>query len=110
MPYFLIGDVEKLFRAAQCAGSTALEGGENWPQAVQYLLRTYATPNVIRDAVSQARAISQKDDEDEVAYSTRLYKALYRCGNIFPQQEQITMFLDGLLPTTRTIVARHRES
>ncbi|CAN8073121.1 unnamed protein product, partial [Agarophyton chilense] len=47
--------------------------------------------------------------ETETVYSTRLNKAFHRCGNVFPAYERCTMFVNGLDPSIRALVARHRE-
>ena len=78
-------------------------------EAVQYLLRTYATPGAIRRATSDLRTIRQFPDEDESAYAARINEAAYRCGKIHLEDEKMTFFVDGLQPELRTTVARYRE-
>ena len=110
LPYFLNGTAETQFRAAQNASYATAGGVTNWSTAVQYLLRTYATPNALREAVADLRSLRQNAGESELDFSMRLNKALYRCGNVFPPDEQMTLFIDGLSPVIRTLVARFRES
>ena len=87
------------------------EGGLTcWPEAVQYLLRSYATANHIRAAVLALRDVRQHPTEDEQTYSGRLAKAEIRCGNIHTQDEKKTLFIDGLLPAIKAIVSRHRKT
>ena len=52
-----------------------------WPEAVQYLLRNYATPGAIRRATSDLRTIRQFPDEDKSAYAAIINEAAYRCCN-----------------------------
>ena len=87
------------------------EGGVTcWPEAVQYLLRSYAAANHIRAAVLALREVRQHPTGDEQKYSGRLAKAEIRCGNIHTQDEKKTLFIDGLLPAIKAIVSRHRET
>lgn len=107
-PYFVKGNTIKQYRAARNA--TRDSGVTCWPEAVQYFLRTYATPAAIRVAVQEFRGVRQKPDESEMDYAGRVNMAAYRCGNVYAESEKITVFVDGLLPTTQTVVARYRES
>lgn len=110
LPYFLTGLAEDQFNSVR--GSTrASEGGVTcWPEAVQYLLRSYATGNAIQGAILALRDTKQKADESETVYSTRLNKAFHRCGNVFSAAERCTMFVDGLTRTIGGLVARYREN
>ena len=106
-PTFLAKTAATQYRARQHGGHV----GEitAWPEAVQYLLRNYETPGVIRRAASYLRTIRQLPDEDESAYAARINEAAYRCGNIHLEDEKMTFFVDGLQPELRTTVARYRE-
>ena len=109
LPYFLKEDALRQYRAAR--DSSPKEGGVSaWPEAVQYLLRNYATNNAISEAILEFRDTQQRPDEDETAYSTRLLSAELRCGNVHSSEEKMTMFIDGLLPGIRSLVARERET
>lgn len=79
-----------------------------WPEAVQYLLRTYATDRAIQEAVEALENIRQASNEDENAYASRVGTAAYRCGNVHTESEKITIFVHGLQPATRSIVSRFR--
>lgn len=108
LPYFLKGQAATLYRSTKSASSR--RGGVSvYPEAVQYLLRTYATPSAIREAVQTVRSMAQKPNEGELTYGMRLSKASNRCGNVFPEYEKINLFIDGLDPSIRTLVARYRE-
>ncbi len=63
-----------------------------------------------RKAVLRVQATKQKANDDEQAYNARLCQAIYRCGNVFSEPQKTTFFVNGLLPDTRSRVARHRES
>ena len=108
LPHFLAKTALEHYRAARDASPR--EGGVTaWPEAVQYLLRNYATNDAISEALLVLRDIRQSPAEDETAYSTRLMAAELRCGNVHSTEEKMTMFIDGLDPGIRSLVARHRE-
>lgn len=109
LPYFLTDQASRQYRAARNATRSFTGGISCWPEAVQYVLRTYATPAAIREAVTALRGISQRADENELDFSARLNTAAYRCGNVHTDSDKMTLFVDDLLPETRTIVARFRE-
>lgn len=110
LPYFLKGNAASQFRSVKTTSSRASGGVSAWPEAVQYLLHTYATPCAIREAIQVLRSISQRSGESETDYGMRVAKASNRCGNVFPEWEKITLFVDGLDPTIRSLVARYREA
>lgn len=109
LPYFLRGSAEEQFMSVRGTSGAAEGGVTCWPEAVQYLLRSYATGSAIQEAVLALRDTKQRPNETETEYSTRLNKAFHRCGNVFPFEERCTMFVDGLDPSIRALVARHRE-
>ncbi|CAN8069909.1 unnamed protein product [Agarophyton chilense] len=90
--------------------SRASEGGVTcWPEAVQYLLRSYATNSATQQAIRALRDTRQRPGESETDYSSRRNKAFHRCGNFYPAEERCTIFVDGLDPAIRTRVAQRRE-
>lgn len=109
LPHFLRKLALEQYRAV--SGSlNADEGGvTSWPEAVQYLLRSYATSNAIRGAILDLRDVTQKDRETEVEYSSRLNNAAIRCGNVHSMDDKMTLYVDGLDKTIKSLVARHRE-
>ncbi len=108
LPHYLGGAAAEQFRASKHGGHSG--GVTNWPAAVNYLLATYATPSAIRDATQAYRNLKQKAEESELAFSARVSQAAYRCGNVFDETDKMSTFVNGLQPTIRTLVARHRES
>lgn len=110
LPHFLVGNANKQFRASRNGSRSSSGGVSCWPEAVQYLLRTYATPSAIRDAINSLHALKQQANESELDYSARVNIAHYRCGNVFSDTDKMNVFVDGLSSVIRTIVARYRES
>ena len=108
LPRYLVKTAAIQYRAMQ---NGARSGGIScWPEAVQYLLGTYATPAAIRNALADLGALRQHPDEDEVAFAARVSQAVYRCGNVHDEDEKMTFFTNGLPDSIRTLIARYRES
>ncbi|CAN8062282.1 unnamed protein product [Agarophyton chilense] len=109
LPNFLKGFALEQYRSV-CGSLTADEGGDNsWTEAVQYLLRSYATSNAIHQAILDLRDVTQKPEEGKAEYSSRLNKASVRCGNVHSTEDKITLYIDGLDPSIKSLVARYRE-
>lgn len=108
LPHYLSGDAATHFRASRHGGRSG--GIYNWPSAVNHFLATYATPSAIRDAIHIYRNLRQRPNESEIAFSSRVNQASYRCGNVFDEDDRMTTFVNGLSPTIRSLVARHRET
>lgn len=110
LPYLLKGSAKEQFLAARTIDEEDDGGVTCWPEAVQYLLRTYATSNAIRDAILALRDTRQREDEGERVYAARLSKAAARCGNVHSSEEKTTMYVDGLKESIKSLVARYRET
>ena len=108
LPYFLKGLAHEQYTSMEGASSRA-GGIRKWPEAIHYLLRSYATNERIQNALYELRGIAQKDGELEDDYSTRLNRAEGRCGNPHSMRDRITHFINGLLPTIGPIVGSYRE-
>lgn len=83
-------------------------------ETIQFFLRIYPTPNVIRDAVAELHNIRQLSKEEETDYSGRLSIALSRCGNVHDGPTIMTMLVNWLppsIPTTITLILEenHRD-
>ena len=102
LPQFLSNPAAVQFRAVQ--GGSRFTGVTCWPEAVQHLLQTYATPSAIRNALRRLQTISQLPKETELEYSTRINEAVYRCGNVHDEVDKMTFFVNGLSPSIQTIV------
>ena len=73
------------------------EGGfTTWPQAVQFLLWTFAKDAYIEEALARLDELRQDPDEKEVAYAKRLRKQTRRCGSVFSEQDMINRFIRDL--------------
>lgn len=77
-----------------------------WPEAVQYLFRTYTTDLAIEEAFDTLENIRPASKKDESAYDSRVGTAAYQCGNVHTESEKIKIFVHGLQPETSSIVSR----
>ena len=109
LPIFLADPAETQFRT-NLSGASRHGGVTCWTEAIQYLLRTYATASAMRKFLEDLRNIRQGEDEVEEAYRKRLNECVFRCGNVHSEDEKMTLYVDGLSDTIRMIVARYRES
>ena len=64
VPNYLSGEAKKHIRSNTNASSTG--GLSCWVQFVDHMLREYATPSTIQEAISVLRNIQQKPNETEV--------------------------------------------
>ena len=109
LSYFLKGFALDQFQTVRDA-YVASEGGVTcWSEAIQYLIRSYATSTAIREAIISLRGIRQKPTESEMEYSARFNQAELRCGNVHPIAEKITMFINGLIQAIESLITRVRE-
>ena len=67
-----------------------------WPQAVQFLLRTFAKDAYIEEALARLDELRQDSDEKEVVYAKCLRKQGRRYGSVFSEQDMINRFIRGL--------------
>lgn len=64
----------------------------------------------MRRVLEDLRNIRQGETEVEEEYRKRTNEAVFRCGKVHSEDEKITLYIDGLSDTTRTVVARYQES
>ena len=107
LPYFLKGSAQRQYRASRNGSRSG--GVSSWPEAIQYFIRTYATPTTLREAVDNLRNLRQERNETETEFSIRINEAAHRCGNVHAENEKMTFFVNGLLPEIQPRVIRFRE-
>ena len=94
-PNFLGGDAKEVYE--NNFELPEEEGGFNsWPEAVQFLLKSYAKDRHIEEALASLDDIKQMSEEKETAYAKRLRTQARRCGGVFTEPEMITRFIRGL--------------
>lgn len=104
--HLLTNKAAQHYRSSSSNGRSG--GMVTWPEAVQYLLRTYTTEQSIRETVEHFWNLRQASNEDEHAFSSRVGVATYRCGNVHMELEKVTIFINGLLPELRYVLSRFR--
>jgi len=75
-----------------------------YPEAVQWLLLTYARESVLHDAYREVRDMVQGVGEKEQQFAARLRKSAIRCGDVFREQDLITIYVGGLKAHARYAV------
>ena len=82
-----------------------------YPQVVNFLLRTYATDEVISEAVGYVTSFCQSSNMTEEVYSNHLWDKALRCGTVFSDRRLKSLFVEELLPATcaqvRNYLATH---
>ena len=109
LPEFLSGIALRQYTSvSQTAGSHHGKVSV-WPKAVQWLLRSFATDEAIRQAVLALREVQQRPSEDEMEFYIRLTDASNRCENVFSMEEQMTTFVEGLDASIKPMVSQYSQ-
>lgn len=74
-----------------------------WPEAVQFLFRTYAKDQYIEYAVDKMDRLFQRDTEDVMEFYRRLTKHARDLGGVFSQNELMNLFQRGLQSYIRAL-------
>lgn len=109
LPHFVDNCTESEFRA-NIFGGSRYAGITCWPEAIQYMHRTYATPILMHEALEDFRLVHQSSDEDEYSYQKPLHDAVQLCRNVQEEDERMSFYISFLLPTTRTTATLFLES
>lgn len=64
----------------------------------------------MREVLEHLSNIRWDETEVEEEYRKKLNQAVFGCGNIYSADEKITLYINGLSGTIRTVVARYHES
>lgn len=84
-------------------------GVTSWGGALQYLLDSYATSTAIRETVLELRKVLQRRNENKSRYSLRLNSAAIHFGSVHSANNKMTLFLDGLHQSIKSLVPRQRD-
>lgn len=85
-------------------------GASSWPEAIQYLSRNYAQSSRISSAIANLRTGSQGLMETEREIENKLNKSICRCGNVYPREEVLALYINAEHPTINSVVSWYRES
>lgn len=92
LPTFLADPADTQYRT-NLSGVSSHGGMTCWPEAIQDLLRTYATASAMCEGLEDLRNVKQKPDENEDQYRKRLNEAIFRCGNVHSEDKKITVYV-----------------
>ena len=79
----------------------------SYPELVNFMLETYATDDVIAEAVEDVESMRQSTGMTEQEFSNELWKRALRCGTVFSGNRLKGYFVEGLLPTMRDQVRNY---
>ena len=92
------------------AVTTDAVGIKTWPDAVHWMLTTYAKDIYIQKAVQEIRALRQLDNETEYDFGHRVLTLFSRILGVYKQEDQIMAFIDGLPDIVSAGVIRDRNT
>lgn len=110
LPDFLTGIAECQFRPVAETTSPEQGGIISWPQAVQWMLRSFATDDAIHNVILAIRNLQQLPNEGERDYYLRLSDASNRCSYVHDAQELVTMYIDGIDRRIKGVVSHYRRT
>lgn len=108
---FLEGRVAYAFEASLDIDvvSSDSSGIRSWPEAVHWLLQTYAKDAFIYKVVTDIRALKQRDQETEYDFGHRVLTTFSRIPGVYSQADQVTTFVEGLNEAVAAGVTRDRQ-
>ena len=115
--FYLTGQAHALLQSRQHRNTMAVVAEqrqllETYAEVVNFLLRTYATDEVISEAVGDVTSFRQSSNMTEEVYSNQLWDKALGCGTVFSNRLLKSLFVKGILPATcaqvRNYLATHR--
>ena len=108
---FLTGRAAEAYDASLYVDALGMEtmGIQHWPDAVHWLLQTYAKDSHIRDVVTRIRDLKQKDQETEYDFGHRVLATYSRIPGVYTQADQVVTFIEGLHEAVSAGVNRDRQ-
>lgn len=91
-------------------GVSEEDGISKWPGAVHSLFRNYAQSSKVSFKFTDLRAVSQGPINTKKGKATKLNQMIYCCGSVRLPGKTITLYIDALRPTFRSLVVRFRKS
>ena len=99
--YFLRGSAKSKVTARTTSNNAKKKIGNRlltYCQAIDFLLRTYATDDIIARAVDDLKSYKQDSTTSEMAYLEKLWARALRMGSVFQEHDLVDIFLAGLRP------------
>ena len=110
--FFVTGEAERFYDSQTSPGY--LVSGTirrfTWPHLVDAFLKRYLADDVLQEAYAKVTTIAQKPTESESDYAQRLSTAAQECNHVFTERSLVHHFVNGLRPTTRSVVTEKLRS
>ena len=115
-PVYLSGQVHALHQSRLHGNTMAFDAEqrqllETYVEAASFLLGTYATDEVISEAVGDVTSFLQSSNMTVDVYSNQFWDKALRCGTVFSDRRFKPLLVEGLLPATyvqvRNYLATH---
>lgn len=112
MQYFLTGQAASLLQSRLSGATMAIDSqrGEmltSYPEAVNFLLMTYATDDAMAEALLEVEGYKKSTGVTETEFSNELWRRALRCGTVFSGNRLKGIFVEGVLPSIRTQLRNH---
>lgn len=108
MAKYLTGAAKRQFEAYDGLGTSRLRGFSSYPEAVQHLLETFATEEVIIEAVAKFDSLSQGEKENEQDFGLRVRDTARLCGNVFTENQLTTRFILGTHAAVKPVILSNK--
>ena len=91
-------------------GQPGLDSISSYPEAVQWLLLTYAQEGPLSQRYRMISQSQQEEGETETEYATRLRLETLKLGDVFSEANLITTYIEGLQDHARYILRNELNS
>lgn len=113
--FFLEGQAQAMLQSRLVGSSMAIDAKHrelltSYPQVVNFLIRNYATDEVIAEAYNEVINCKQAATMTELRYSQLLWDKALRCGTVFSDLRLKSLFADGVSEVIRAQVRNHLAS
>lgn len=82
----------------------------SWPEALQYLLRSYGTPQAISEALAALQDIKEKRSQSERDYGDKVNQEFRRWEGAHAVDDRISTYIEVPLSAIRPLGSRFREA
>lgn len=110
MKYFMAGEARETMLSYVGRGTGFADARPgidiiySYPEAVNWLLLTYAKESVLQTAYRQVTQMRQGMGETEEQFAFRLRKEALRCGDAFLERSLMAIYIDGLSSYSQHVV------
>ena len=110
--FFVTGEAERFYDSQTSPGYLASGAARRytWPHLVDAFLKRYLSDDALHESYAKVTHIAQKPGENEADFANRLSTAAQECNNVFTERALVHHYVNGLRPTTRSIVSEKLRS